>query len=221
MPKAHTLPNATIDPQLLAGLRACADGARLAILRLLAEDAYSVQELGTILGLGQATVSHHLKALGAAGPLRQQRGRHAPVLPPSPAPKPSGPRGPTLPPYLKSSTPPPGPRPEAGVAQVIADRGARSRAFFERNGEAFEASQDLIALPDRYLPVLTEWLPAGGAQALEIGPGLGEFLPTLLDRFDTVWAVDRLGRDAPPMRAAPSEGRRSPAPLPLRRLRTA
>ena len=96
-----------------------------------------------------------------------------------------------MPPYLKSSTPPLGPALEAGVAQVIADRGARSRAFFERNGEAFEASQDLIALPDRYLPVLTEWLPAGGAQALEIGPGLGEFLPTLLDRFDTVWAVDR------------------------------
>jgi len=39
--------------------------------------------------------------------------------------------------------------------------------------------------------VLTEWLPARGAQALEIGPGLGEFLPTLLSRFDTVWAVDR------------------------------
>lgn len=192
VPKAHALPSATIDPQLLAGLRACADGARLAILRLLAEDAYSVQELGTILGLGQATVSHHLKALGDAGLLRQQRDGTHRFYRRAQRPSPPGPGDRTFTTLFEElDAAPLGPALEAGVAQVIADRGARSRAFFERNAEAFEASQDLIALPDRYLPVLTEWLPARGAQALEIGPGLGEFLPTLLGRFDTVWAVDR------------------------------
>ena len=192
MPKAHALPSATIDPQLLAGLRACADGARLAILRLLAEDAYSVQELGTILGLGQATVSHHLKALVDVGLLRQQRDGTHRFYRRAQRPSPPGPGDRTFTTLFEElDAAPLGPALEAGVARVIADRGARSRAFFERNAEAFEASQDLIALPDRYLPVLTVLLPKGGPKALEIGPGLGEFLPALLSRFDQVWAVDR------------------------------
>ena len=43
-----------------------ARSARLNILRLLAGDAFGVGELG-VLGLGQATVGHHLKALTETG----------------------------------------------------------------------------------------------------------------------------------------------------------
>ena len=70
-----------------------------------------------------------------------------------------------------------GPALEAGVAQVIADRGARSRAFFERNGEAFEASQDLIALPDRYLPVLTGGSRRGAPRPWRLVQDSASFCP--------------------------------------------
>ena len=137
-------------------------------------------------------MSHHLKTLVDVGLLRQQRDGTHRFYRRGQRPSPPGPGDRTFATLFEElDAAPLGPALEAGVAQVIADRGARSRAFFERNAEAFEASQDLIALPDRYLPVLTEWLPKGGAKALEIGPGLGEFLPALLSRFDQVWAVDR------------------------------
>ncbi|MEE4360083.1 MAG: metalloregulator ArsR/SmtB family transcription factor, partial [Pseudomonadales bacterium] len=61
-PRPSSAPPARDDLLLLA-LRACADPVRLTILRLLARDAFGVQELGAVLDLGQATVSHHLKQL--------------------------------------------------------------------------------------------------------------------------------------------------------------
>lgn len=191
VPKAHALPSAALDPQLLACLRACADGARLAILRLLARDAYSVQELATILGLGQATVSHHLKTLADAGLLRLQRDGTHRFYRRAHRPNPPALGDRTLTALFEELDEAPlSDDLAAGVAAVLAERGARSQAFFARNAEAFEASQDLIALPDRYLPLLAEWLPVRGRSALEIGPGLGAFLPTLLRRFEQVWAVD-------------------------------
>ncbi|WP_328465477.1 metalloregulator ArsR/SmtB family transcription factor [Actinoplanes sp. NBC_00393] len=53
--------------QLAAALRVVADPARLRILALLAEHgALTVTALVPLLGLAQATVSHHLRALHTA-----------------------------------------------------------------------------------------------------------------------------------------------------------
>jgi ArsR family transcriptional regulator len=179
----------TEDDALVGLLRACADPARLAILRLLARDAFGVQELGSILGLGQATVSHHLKALVDAGLLTARRdGTHtfyrralasdgelarlAAVL------------------LEEIDARPLTPEHRARRDAIYRERAERSRAFFQRNADRFDANRELIAAPDAYLPDLAELLPPRGTRALEVGPGPGEFLPTLAERFDTVHAVD-------------------------------
>ncbi len=181
------------EGSLVALLRACSDPARLNILRLLAGDAFGVGELGVLLGLGQATVSHHLKALTETGLLTARRdGTHT---------------------FYRRSLP------EAGTgaavhaallqeldalplstaqedarAAVYDTRAERSREFFSRHADRFESSRDLIALPNAYLPELAELLPtpAEGARsrALEVGPGPGEFLPALATRYEAVAAVD-------------------------------
>ncbi|HSG90122.1 MAG TPA: metalloregulator ArsR/SmtB family transcription factor [Pseudomonadales bacterium] len=176
------------DDALVTTLRACADPTRLWILRLLARDAFAVQELGTMLGLGQATVSHHLKSLMDAQMVAARRdGTHTFYRRALPAADSAGLRsallaeldGRTLPAALQQ-----------GRDAVFEARGERSRRFFDRNAERFDASRDLIAAPEAYLPELAELLPDRGESVLELGPGPGEFLPELAARYDRVTALD-------------------------------
>ena len=183
-------PELSADPELLQILRACADPVRLAILRLLAEDAFAVQELCRILDLGQPNLSHHLKLLSEAGLLQAHRdGTHI---------------------FYRRALPASG-RPEASLqiellnaldadpltpalaerrSEVFEARAERSRAFFARHAVAFDRQRDLIAAPDHYLPVLATMLPERGQRALEVGPGPGEFIPVLAARFTAVVALD-------------------------------
>ena len=181
------------EGSLVALLRACSDPARLNILRLLAGDAFGVGELGTLLGLGQATVSHHLKALTEVGLLTARRdGTHTFYR----RSLPEGGTGAAVHAALLAeldALPLTDAQQEARTA-VYDARAERSREFFSRHADRFESSRDLIALPNAYLPELAELLPAveadTGARALEVGPGPGEFLPELAGRYPAVVAVD-------------------------------
>ena len=53
--------------ELLGFFRAMADPSRLKIVGLLAQQAYAVEQLSALLGLGESTVSHHLSRLADAG----------------------------------------------------------------------------------------------------------------------------------------------------------
>jgi hypothetical protein len=53
--------------ELLSFFRAMADPSRLKIVGLLAQQAYAVEHLSALLGLGESTVSHHLARLAEAG----------------------------------------------------------------------------------------------------------------------------------------------------------
>jgi hypothetical protein len=53
--------------ELLGFFRAMADPSRLKIVGLLAQQAYAVEQLSALLGLGESTVSHHLSRLSDAG----------------------------------------------------------------------------------------------------------------------------------------------------------
>ena len=57
----------THDDQLLAFFKALADGNRLKIVGLLAQQPYSVEQLAAMLHLRPSTVSHHLSKLSEAG----------------------------------------------------------------------------------------------------------------------------------------------------------
>jgi biotin operon repressor len=56
---------ATLD--LLTFFKAMADEKRLKIIGLLAQKAYTVEQLAAMLGLGESTISHHLSKLSEAG----------------------------------------------------------------------------------------------------------------------------------------------------------
>ena len=53
--------------ELLSFFRAMADPSRLKIVGLLARQAYAVERLSALLGIGESTVSHHLARLAEAG----------------------------------------------------------------------------------------------------------------------------------------------------------
>jgi len=53
--------------ELLGFFRAMADPRRLKIVGLLAQQAYAVEQLSALLGIGESTVSHHLARLSEAG----------------------------------------------------------------------------------------------------------------------------------------------------------
>jgi predicted transcriptional regulator len=57
----------TDSDDLLIFFKALADANRLKIVGLLARQAYTVEQLSAMLGLGASTVSHHLSKLAEAG----------------------------------------------------------------------------------------------------------------------------------------------------------
>jgi predicted transcriptional regulator len=57
----------TDSDDLLIFFKALADANRLKIVGLLAREAYTVEQLSAMLGLGASTVSHHLSKLAEAG----------------------------------------------------------------------------------------------------------------------------------------------------------
>ena len=56
-----------MSEELVGFYKALSDPNRLKIIGLLAQRAYSVEELAALLGLGASTVSHHLSRLVKAG----------------------------------------------------------------------------------------------------------------------------------------------------------
>lgn len=57
----------TENPELVTLFKALADASRLKIVGLLAQQAYSVEELAALLNLKPSTVSHHLAKLAEVG----------------------------------------------------------------------------------------------------------------------------------------------------------
>ena len=189
-----SIPETVLTSETLAAfLKAAADPLRLQILRLLAQDSYGVMELAGIFAVKQSGMSHHLKLLAQAelvatrregnsifyrralvghGPmaeLRQALFRQIEEL------------------LLGSEI-------EERLSQVRSERVASSQAFFSDNSDRFHSQQDLIASYPVYAEpaseLLEQCLVADRQLAIEVGPGQGEFLALLSDRFGLVLAVD-------------------------------
>ena len=79
------------------------------------------------------------------------------------------------------------------LTSINTDRSEASVSFFNRNADRFASNQDLIAGWDDYgESVETAMLrnQANSNNALEIGPGYGQFLSTLSRQFNNVTALD-------------------------------
>ncbi len=180
--------------QLAALLKAAADPLRLEVLRVLSRDSYGVLELVSIFDLKQSSMSHHLKVLASAGLVATRRegnsifyrralASHDPLL---------GDAQRRL--FHSVDSLPLAEQLQARLDEIQSERETASRKFFTENAGKFREQADLIASFPIYREQVAEALMAaplpGNGLALELGPGEGEFLPYLAQRFDTVFALD-------------------------------
>lgn len=182
----------SLEDEIAALCKTCADPLRLRVLRVLHQDAMGVGELCDVLDVRQPALSHHLKLMSSAGLLSSQRdGNHI---------------------FYR--------RRESADSDAVAAlcqalfaaadslelddatrrrqrelqrrREENSRSFFRDNAERFRSQQDLIAAPERYSAAVKQALEtlAPGKIALEVGPGEGWLLPFLSARYRRVLALD-------------------------------
>jgi ubiquinone/menaquinone biosynthesis C-methylase UbiE/DNA-binding transcriptional ArsR family regulator len=182
---AHSLPNL---------LKAAGDGFRLEILRVLAQDSFGVLELCRVFAAKQSGMSHHLKVLTSAGLLSTRREgnsifyRRSYLVPDSPLAN--------LQQALFASIDQM-PISDAVVTQLREleqERSLASQQFFAENAHKFREQQDLIASYPVYAEHVIQLLNSTPLRnwnlALEVGPGEGEFLPVLAQKFSQVVALD-------------------------------
>ncbi len=184
-----------VDAQSLPNLlKAAGDGFRLEILRVLAQDSFGVLELCRIFNAKQSGMSHHLKVLTSAGLLSTRREgnsifyRRAYLVPDSPLA--------SLQQALFTSIDqlPMTESVQAQLRELEQERSLASQHFFAENAHKFREQQDLIASYPVYAEHMTQLLNntplRNWTLALEVGPGEGEFLPVLAQKFSQVVALD-------------------------------
>lgn len=186
------VPDSTQAAEQLVELnRAAGDALRQNILQLLARESFAVLELCRVLNVSQSALSHHLKLLLSAGLLSRRREgtslfyrralhhkTHPDLL-----------RG--L--FTSIDRLPTVPTQQAAIQAIHAERRNRSQAFFSANAEALTEQSTLICNPDTYAEAADELLNQASCRrdhALEVGPGEGQLLSLLANRFAKVTGID-------------------------------
>jgi len=172
---------------MLDVLKALADSCRLRLAAILLRGEFTVQELTTILGMGQSRISRHLKILTEAGVLSVKRqgtwsyyraGGESPFFAAIRAAVESGIQA--LPEYAEDMS---------AVAAVLEERRRRSQQFFDRHARQWDdLARTLLPTPE-YQKQLLALVPKGGS-IVEIGLGTGGLLPALADKAGKVIGVD-------------------------------
>lgn len=172
---------------MLTVFKALADPIRLRLLAILLQGERTVQDLTTVLHLGQSRVSHHLKALVEAGVLSvkaQGTWKYYRLEPADP--------------FLQELWP----LLSARLAQVeghgadllalnrlLAERREKSLSFFETHAREWdERARELLPTPD-YSAMLLSMLPEDAA-LVELGIGTGALLPELRRRSRRLVGID-------------------------------
>ena len=178
---------ASTDPALL--LQAVGDATRLRLLRLLAREELSVQELVGILGISQPRVSKHLGVLRDAGWIRQRRDRtwswHR-VATAEEFPGGAALRAGVL---AAAERAPAAPEDDTGLAQALRARDERAHRFFAGAAARWDEIRRAFERPEVHAAALSALVPAG-LRVVDIGTGTGALLPVLAAAGCRVVAVD-------------------------------
>ena len=167
--------------------KALADPCRLRLTAVLLSGEFTVQELTSIMGMGQSRISRHLKILTEAGVLTVKRqgtwsyyraGEGNSFF------------GAIRPAFERDmDTLPERSRDLAAVAAVLDERRRRSQEFFDRHARQWDdLARTLLPVPE-YRPRLLEQIPEGSI-ILEIGIGTGGLLTELAALASKVIGVD-------------------------------
>lgn len=174
---------------MVIAAKAVADPLRANVMRVLKEESYGVLELCRILDTAQPALSHHLKVLHRAGLVARRREGNTIFYRRAPAP--SAFHGALLTAIDQVDLPSAQSR---RIDAVHAERSRRSEAFFAEHADDFARNQARISEAGVYATSVLEVvdrLGLGDGHALEIGPGDGELLSPLADRFRDVTGIDR------------------------------
>ena len=185
---------ASIDTDAITTLcKAAGDPLRMQILRVLQENSYGVLELCEVFDTKQSAMSHHLKILANASLVATRR------------------EGTSI--FYRRNELNSDVDLQAlqtslfetidnaaldlnyinRLTSINTARSEASVSFFNRNAGRFESNQDLIAGWDDYGESIKTFMPRNqiiSNNALEIGPGYGQFLSTLSKQFNNVTALD-------------------------------
>lgn len=187
-------PESNATNQLASLLKAAADPLRLEILRVLARDSYGVMELAGIFELKQSSMSHHLKVLASAGLVATRREGNS-IFYRRGLSSQSKVLADIQKQLFKSvDSLDLGENSQAQLIAVQQERTAASQRYFSENATKYREQADLIAsfpvYEEQVAEVLASINPRDSSIALELGPGEGELLPLLADKFSTVYALD-------------------------------
>jgi len=175
-------------------LKAAGEPLRLTVLKALATDSYGVLELAKVFEVKQSGMSHHLKVLSNAGLVVTRREGNS-IFYRRTAAIESGSNRQLIEALfaqvdllsLDHSV-------HSNLEGVWKERSQASQNFFVQNAALFKQQQDLIADFEVYRQAITEMLESttleSYSNALEVGPGNGDFLSSLSKRFTQVHAVD-------------------------------
>ncbi len=175
--------------ELVEVTRAVGDRLRAMILRVLREESYSVSELCHLFDTPQPALSHHLKVLHLAGLVAKRREGNSIFYRRFAEPHD------TLRQALFNAVDdvPLGPELVVRGAQIRRQRHDRSNAFFAENAHRFVDQQALISEAAVYVPTIVDVIEharIGAGPVLEIGPGSGQLLALLANKFDEVVGID-------------------------------
>jgi len=172
---------------MLETFKALADPTRLRLCAVLARGEFTVQELTSMLAMGQSRISRHLKILVAAGILAVQRqgtwayyrsGADNPFF---------AALWPTMEERLEEL---PERRSDLdALTRVMEGRRRRSQEFFDRHARQWDVLARAALPVADYLTPLLAAVPACKT-LVEVGVGTGRLLPALLSRAERVVGVD-------------------------------
>lgn len=172
---------------MLDTLKALADPSRLRLVAVLLHGEFTVQELTSILAMGQSRISRHLKILTAAGVLTVKHQGTWSYYRACEASRFFNAIRPAVEAEL-TGLPERG-RDLSAVAEVLEERRRRSQEFFDRHARQWDdLARTLLPVPE-YRRHLLELVPDDGT-VLEIGTGTGGLLTELAARAARVIGVD-------------------------------
>ncbi|NBU97539.1 MAG: methyltransferase domain-containing protein [Spirochaetia bacterium] len=181
----------TTPKDILSALKAASDESRLRILHILTYGALNVNEITSVLGMGQSRVSRHLKILADARLLESQREGswvYYKLVEDSPSQNFSSGLLSTLSGFASSH--PFFEKDKKNTEKVLSDRNKMSSKFFDSIGLQWEKVQQEVMNPRSYREKILSYLPDKLNTILDLGCGPGVLLSDMAPRATKVIGVD-------------------------------